>query len=739
MATTQQLAQYIANVKVTPSGLVEWNNNSLQDVMSNGVYPLLVERGLMQVDTILDMQAIPGTETLSVVINNVGLFVYEASGVPDYVDTFPAAGGGIWSRLKVPAIQPALDDLTDVDITNPTNGQVLTYDAANQLWINGAAPTGVTDLSQLSDVTINTPADGNFLVYDGTGSTWENRMAVLSDISDVDVSGATNDQVLLYNSGTTNWEATSLAAVAYSGDWSDLNNIPTLDLSYVLGEGDTAAHRILLTEISTPSSDTGLQMYFLNDGVAYLSAFDNDEIQLSTTSSGGSNVASLGIKNSANSVFSSSGDYAIDYDTDPTSNFTGLSLVHKDYVDNLVASFIGLQGVTDAGNETTNTLVVSGKNQLASGDAIEMYFDISVGGFIQSNASGISSLYLVALNTNDSSYAHLSINTSSQSYFQSSNNFPIDYTNDPTANFTGMSLVHKDYVDNTLAAWDLEAVTDAGNTTTKGIVILDGSSPVTTDGMAFGFSSIVGGTIYSISDTPGANATLYLNAFNVTDSVGGSLIINSSSNSVFTSNGGFPIDYGTDYSANYTDRSLVDKEYVDGLLGTNINVRYSQVTSATVSNTTSEGSILGPGAGSLVIPANTFTSTTVGKAIRITGYGVLSDRGSGDTLTIRFVFGGGTVLSVVTVPNVSTDGYFNFECVIKYTEPSFAAWDVAGRVMYSNNAGSQQMYILHTQVVVSPTLNNTIDVRAEWNFADSDNSITCYYSTVELLNTPAYP
>jgi len=36
----------------------------------------------------------------------------------------------------------ALNDITDVTITSPTDGQVLTYDAASKEWINAAAGGG---------------------------------------------------------------------------------------------------------------------------------------------------------------------------------------------------------------------------------------------------------------------------------------------------------------------------------------------------------------------------------------------------------------------------------------------------------------------------------------------------------------------------------------------------------------------------------------------------------------------
>lgn len=119
-------------------------------------------------------------------------------------------GDGTWDTIQPGA--SALDDLTNVDITSPTNGQVLKYDSTNQEWVNAnesgggggstvtITPTlstgtkiadysidgstgalyapngggGSSTLSGLSDVTITSPTDGQGLVYDATNQVWVN-------------------------------------------------------------------------------------------------------------------------------------------------------------------------------------------------------------------------------------------------------------------------------------------------------------------------------------------------------------------------------------------------------------------------------------------------------------------------------------------------------------------------------------------------------------------------------------
>ena len=75
-----------------------------------------------------------------------------------------------------------LDELHNVSITSPTNGQGLTYDAATQMWKNA---TPISALSGLSDVTITSPVSGEKLVYNGT--KWVNLASAGSAFTVSDV------------------------------------------------------------------------------------------------------------------------------------------------------------------------------------------------------------------------------------------------------------------------------------------------------------------------------------------------------------------------------------------------------------------------------------------------------------------------------------------------------------------------------------------------------------------------
>jgi hypothetical protein len=63
-----------------------------------------------------------------------------------------------------------LDDLLDVDIGFPAEGQILRYDGV--AWTNASLAPEITDLEGLTDVDLTSPANGQTLIYNG--SEWVN-------------------------------------------------------------------------------------------------------------------------------------------------------------------------------------------------------------------------------------------------------------------------------------------------------------------------------------------------------------------------------------------------------------------------------------------------------------------------------------------------------------------------------------------------------------------------------------
>jgi len=82
---------------------------------------------------------------------------------------------------------------------------------------------GATNLTSLSDVTVSSPTNNQILLYNSTSGQWENKtlsqVSSLNDLSDVTLSGQSNGQALIYDSATGKWKNITLA-------WNSLTGKP---------------------------------------------------------------------------------------------------------------------------------------------------------------------------------------------------------------------------------------------------------------------------------------------------------------------------------------------------------------------------------------------------------------------------------------------------------------------------------------------------------------------------------
>ena len=91
-----------------------------------------------------------------------------------------------------------LGALTDVTISSPQNGQVLTYNSTSQKWENGNS--GGSNLNDLNDVTITSATNGQTLIFDGTAQVWKNASLGTASSKNVPASGdASSSEVVLGN------------------------------------------------------------------------------------------------------------------------------------------------------------------------------------------------------------------------------------------------------------------------------------------------------------------------------------------------------------------------------------------------------------------------------------------------------------------------------------------------------------------------------------------------------------
>ena len=100
-----------------------------------------------------------------------------------------------------------LDELSDVEITNPTDKQVLKYDGTQNKWINDIDASGISELEQLDDVNISSPSNNQILQYNSTTQKWENGDSGESIINSNNtvISFLGNDHALIYDEVSEKW------------------------------------------------------------------------------------------------------------------------------------------------------------------------------------------------------------------------------------------------------------------------------------------------------------------------------------------------------------------------------------------------------------------------------------------------------------------------------------------------------------------------------------------------------
>lgn len=129
--------------------------------------------------------------------------------------------GSAWAAVTSGGVG-AINDLSDVTITSPSTNQIIYYDGTK--WINGNLPTHTLDSH--SDVNTAGATSGQFLKYNGVQwvAATASTPTQMSDLSDVDTTGVTNNDVLIYNSSTMQWEPSAPSNPTVISDLTDVDN-----------------------------------------------------------------------------------------------------------------------------------------------------------------------------------------------------------------------------------------------------------------------------------------------------------------------------------------------------------------------------------------------------------------------------------------------------------------------------------------------------------------------------------
>jgi hypothetical protein len=81
--------------------------------------------------------------------------------------TFRIKRDDVTIALGTPVTGAVLGDLSDVDVTGVTNGQLIAYNSTSGNWEAANDAGGAEQLNDLSDVIVSLPAEGEVLKYDG--------------------------------------------------------------------------------------------------------------------------------------------------------------------------------------------------------------------------------------------------------------------------------------------------------------------------------------------------------------------------------------------------------------------------------------------------------------------------------------------------------------------------------------------------------------------------------------------
>lgn len=126
--------------------------------------------------------------------------------------------GSNYINQPTPSIPETINDLTDVDTTGITSGQVLQYNGTSFVPFTITDQVGATQLSELSDVDSSiSPSDGQTLVYNSTSGLFEmgvtSSVNSIEDLDNVDETVTPQDnQVLTFNASTQKYEPRDTSA-----------------------------------------------------------------------------------------------------------------------------------------------------------------------------------------------------------------------------------------------------------------------------------------------------------------------------------------------------------------------------------------------------------------------------------------------------------------------------------------------------------------------------------------------
>ncbi len=178
-----------------------------------------------------------------------------------------------------------------------------------------------------------------------------------------------------------------------------------------------------------------------------------------------------------------------------------------------------------------------------------------------------------------------------------------------------------------------------------------------------------------------------------------------------------------------------DSGQLSTINGTAPGVYFTQTADAVAANSVSEISILGSGVGTKTVAAGALN--VIGKTLRVTVRGIISNYSGSPVLTLRFKTGG-TLFLITSLPiNNATGNDFEISLLVTTRTTGIVGLSMfIGSFQHSTTTGVPQSLTLGTGSVQSTdlTVARLVDVTAQWGTAHPSNTITSLISTLEILN-----
>jgi hypothetical protein len=251
-----------------------------------------------------------------------------------YISVVERANAGNGQMYVRPQNGYELEEIHDVQINNPVNGQTIIYDASTDLWKNAnlTAGTGVTITNGPSSITISAPDNGTVTNVTGTSpisvATGTTTPVISMPAATTSVNGyLTSTDWTTFNSkgsgSVTSVGGTgTVSGISLSGTVTSSGNLTlggTLDLSSPPAIGNTTPNTGKFTSVTTPSvtaTTTDLTLSAISTGVVNLNTLNGTGLRL-TELAGGTVNTGFGIfsgTSSQNTV------YTVPYGTFANSN-----------------------------------------------------------------------------------------------------------------------------------------------------------------------------------------------------------------------------------------------------------------------------------------------------------------------------------------------------------------------------------------------------------------------------------